>query len=461
MAYLRCVKSAHEKLPDRIPLLKELTKVGRETNCDIRLTWDGISRNHCSILGSLPSGSSIPTSWLVEGSASGNGVFVNHVRVTKSRLRPGDLLGFGRGAHLPEGAVIAEGHLDYVFQMEVLQPHKGLAQTGKPKDERSAGASSSEPQPGFKYRNCVSYVYPPSGFRESKRDGDAPSTQLELDFVHGYRGTDCRNNLHWLPNGDILFNTAALAVRMNLQRREQQYFTHHDDDVLCVAVHPTLPIAASGQVASFANKVPPIYVWDTSTTPFTLIRKIQDMHARRVSSVTFTSRGDHILSVGGDDTRAVAMHDWRSGKLVCFMNGGGQDVFAIAAHPSADAFVTCGERHLKFWMPESGPAGGTYKAHLAAQATTASGQQTVRCVCFLPSGLCAAGMEDGCIVAWGQRQKGGAFEMQKRIEKAHAGPVTVRARSFGFQSFCCMFSSFFVFISGACLLQRGSLQQWL
>jgi len=179
MAYLRCVKSVHEKLPDRIPLLKEFTKVGRETGCDVRLSWDGISRNHCTILGALPSGSSIPSSWLVEGAASGNGVFVNHVRVTKSRLRPGDLLGFGRGAHLAEGAVIAESHLDYVFQMEVLQPHKGLGQsTSKPKEERSAGAASGEPQPGFKYRQCVSYVYPPTGFRESKRDGDAPATQV-------------------------------------------------------------------------------------------------------------------------------------------------------------------------------------------------------------------------------------------------------------------------------------------
>lgn len=41
--------------------------------------------------------------------------------------------------------------------------------------------------------------------------------ELSLDHVFGYRGFDCRNNLHYLNDGaDIIFHTAAAAIIQNL-----------------------------------------------------------------------------------------------------------------------------------------------------------------------------------------------------------------------------------------------------
>lgn len=41
--------------------------------------------------------------------------------------------------------------------------------------------------------------------------------ELALDHVFGYRGFDCRNNLHYLNDGaDIIFHTAAAAVIQSL-----------------------------------------------------------------------------------------------------------------------------------------------------------------------------------------------------------------------------------------------------
>lgn len=41
--------------------------------------------------------------------------------------------------------------------------------------------------------------------------------ELALDHVFGYRGFDCRNNLHYLNDGaDIIFHTAAAGVVQNL-----------------------------------------------------------------------------------------------------------------------------------------------------------------------------------------------------------------------------------------------------
>lgn len=41
--------------------------------------------------------------------------------------------------------------------------------------------------------------------------------ELLLDHVFGYRGFDCRNNLHYLNDGaDIIFHTAATVVIQSL-----------------------------------------------------------------------------------------------------------------------------------------------------------------------------------------------------------------------------------------------------
>lgn len=41
--------------------------------------------------------------------------------------------------------------------------------------------------------------------------------ELVLEHVFGYRGFDCRNNLHYLNDGaDIIFHTAAAVVIQNL-----------------------------------------------------------------------------------------------------------------------------------------------------------------------------------------------------------------------------------------------------
>lgn len=38
-----------------------------------------------------------------------------------------------------------------------------------------------------------------------------------LELVFGYRGTDCRNNVHYLNEGaDIIYHTASVGIVLNL-----------------------------------------------------------------------------------------------------------------------------------------------------------------------------------------------------------------------------------------------------
>ena len=52
----------------------------------------------------------------------------------------------------------------------------------------------------------------PSNFEIPKNQVKAPKATLELEYVHGYRVKDCRNNLRYLDNGKIVYNAAALGV---------------------------------------------------------------------------------------------------------------------------------------------------------------------------------------------------------------------------------------------------------
>lgn len=46
---------------------------------------------------------------------------------------------------------------------------------------------------------------------------DSPLQDLVLELVFGYRGNDCRNNVHYLNDGaDIIYHTASVGIVLNL-----------------------------------------------------------------------------------------------------------------------------------------------------------------------------------------------------------------------------------------------------
>jgi len=70
---------------DNIPLLRPNLTVGRRESCDIVLRFSNVSGQHCSL--SLENGY-----WFVQDNNSQNGTKVNHSRIVRKRLDPGDLL---------------------------------------------------------------------------------------------------------------------------------------------------------------------------------------------------------------------------------------------------------------------------------------------------------------------------------------------------------------------------------
>jgi len=70
-----------------------------------------------------------------------------------------------------------------------------------------------------------------------KGSGKAPNVELALEYAHGYRVKDCRNNLKYLNKSEIVYHTAGLGVVMEIDKnpKVQRFFNSHSDDIISMA----------------------------------------------------------------------------------------------------------------------------------------------------------------------------------------------------------------------------------
>ena len=103
----------------------------------------------------------------------------------------------------------------------------------------------------IKYRHCRTPLLVPPGFEPAlvTRSGQRPSYKLERVRIQGYNGLGKHNRSPTcsLPDGRILFCTAGVAILEEPKTGEQSFYDGHDDDIVCVALHPNGELVATGQ----------------------------------------------------------------------------------------------------------------------------------------------------------------------------------------------------------------------
>ena len=92
-------------------------------------------------------------------------------------------------------------------------------------------------------------------------DKSPPELVLEREFVHGYRGKDCRNNVRYLNPNQIIYHAAGLAIIYDKKNNSQKFFDLHSDDITAFALSTDLSLCATGEL----GKQPVIYVWNTKS----------------------------------------------------------------------------------------------------------------------------------------------------------------------------------------------------
>lgn len=104
------------------------------------------------------------------------------------------------------------------------------------------------------YPHCKHGIFAPTDWDPSQleRSAAVPDMTMELDFVHGYEGrSTLSSNVHFNAEGEVVYHIAAVGIVYCRSTHKQTFFNGHNDDILCMAMHPDKVTVASGQVSSF------------------------------------------------------------------------------------------------------------------------------------------------------------------------------------------------------------------
>ncbi|XP_004681693.1 PREDICTED: echinoderm microtubule-associated protein-like 5 isoform X1 [Condylura cristata] len=241
----------------------------------------------------------------------------------------------------------------------------------------------------------------------SKRKEHAPGNSVRLHFVHGYRGYDCRSNLFYTQIGEIVYHVAAVGVIYNRQQNTQRFYLGHDDDILCLAIHPLKDYVATGQV----GRDPSIHIWDTETVkPLSILK---GYHQYGVCAVDFSADGKRLASVGIDDSHSIVLWDWKKGEKLSIARGSKDKIFVVKMNPYVpDKLITVGIKHMKFWRRAGGGLIGR-KGHVG----TLGKNDTMMCAVYgWTEEMAFSGTSTGDVCIWRD------VFLVKTV-KAHDGPV--------------------------------------
>ncbi|XP_008295351.1 echinoderm microtubule-associated protein-like 6 [Stegastes partitus] len=234
-----------------------------------------------------------------------------------------------------------------------------------------------------------------------------PDQGLRLQFVHGYRGYDCRNNLFYTQGGEVLYHVAAVGVVYNRQLHSQRFYLGHDDDILSLSIHPLKDYAATGQV----GRDPAIHVWDIQTLK--CLSLLKGFHQRGVCALDFSADGKSLVSVGIDDGHSIVVWDWKRGEKLATARGHKEKMFVVKCNPLLmDKLVTVGIKHIKFWQHAGG--GLTFRR---GAFRSVGRPETMMSVCYGRSeALVFSGAATGDVYIWKE-------PLLLKTVKAHDGPV--------------------------------------
>ncbi|CAM2111020.1 unnamed protein product [Caretta caretta] len=238
-------------------------------------------------------------------------------------------------------------------------------------------------------------------------DRTAPRCQLRLEWVYGYRGHQCRNNLYYTAGKEVVYFVAGVGVIYNTREHTQKFFLGHNDDIISLAVHPDKTLVATGQV----GKDPYICIWDSYSV--LTLSVLKDVHTHGVACLAFDSDGQCLASVGLDAKNTVCIWDWKKGKLLATATGHSDRIFDISWDPyQPNRMVSCGVKHIKFWTL----CGNALTAKRGIFGKTGD-LQTILCLAYAKEDITYSGALNGDIYVW----KG--LNLVRTIQGAHSAGI--------------------------------------
>ena len=145
---------------------------------------------------------------------------------------------------------------------------------------------------------------PPADFVVAEGMDDPPDCHLELDYVHGFRCQDMRNNLKYSPSsGKLMFHAGKVAALMSLANGNQKHFVRHQSAISAMVVTAKGHLAATGE----SHSSPVIYVWNTES--FDVLKVYCGLLKVGIAYMAFSPDGARLAALGADSKHVLAIYD--------------------------------------------------------------------------------------------------------------------------------------------------------
>ncbi|XP_070622263.1 echinoderm microtubule-associated protein-like 3 isoform X1 [Erythrolamprus reginae] len=230
---------------------------------------------------------------------------------------------------------------------------------------------------------------------------ELPTQKLQLDWVYGYRGRDCRANLYILNSGELVYFIACVVVLYHVQRRTQRHYLRHTDCVRCLAVHPDGIRVASGQMAGVEKDGKPlqpfVHIWD-SVTLLTLQQIGLGSFERGVGSLAFSraDEGAYLCVIDESNEHMLSVWDCVRGTKQAEIKSTNESVLMVEFNPQDSSnIITAGKSHVYFWtwvgssLTKKQGIFGKYKK-----------PKFIQCFVFDANGDVLTGDSEGSILTW-------------------------------------------------------------
>uniref|UniRef100_A0A7N8Y005 EMAP like 3 n=1 Tax=Mastacembelus armatus TaxID=205130 RepID=A0A7N8Y005_9TELE len=232
---------------------------------------------------------------------------------------------------------------------------------------------------------------------------EPPSERLQLDWVYGYRGRDCRANLYFLPTGEAVYFIACVVVLYHINNCTQRHYRKHTDCVRCLTLHPDKVRVASGQTAGVDKDGKPlqpcVHIWD-SVTLVTLQQIGLGTFQRGVGSVAFSfaDSGAFLCVIDDSNEHMLSVWDCNKGTKHAEVKSTNEAVFAVEFNPiDSTNIITCGKSHVYFWTLSAGQF--TKKQGIFGKYKK---PKFIQCFVFSLTGDVLTGDSEGNILTWGK-----------------------------------------------------------
>ncbi|XP_071946002.1 echinoderm microtubule-associated protein-like 2 isoform X2 [Antedon mediterranea] len=264
----------------------------------------------------------------------------------------------------------------------------------------------------------------------------APKKKLKLDWVYGYRGFDCGNNLFVLSSSELAYYVGAVVVLYDRKAHTQRHYVGHNEDIQCMALHPSGTYIATGQKEGYLpDSTAHVRVWQVSSLCTHAIIGL-DCFQVGISALSFSNEneGKWLLIVDNSKNHILSVWDWNEDLLLAQneeyellidptheIQQSQNDMVVVADfHPQIDSLiVSAGKQHLYFWTLDNNRIVRDRRSGIFE----GDNPKYITCLAFSQVGEVIVGDATGTITIWGKDSETEVFCIRHKIQHAHERSV--------------------------------------